>query len=114
MRRCLGDITFLEAYNKTGRILNITVTSGDKNEDSHRVLNHFNSPDILIWSAVVASCALPIGYEGGLLVVKDHTTGSTVSFPDSKQHLDGSVAADLPREKVGEFFNCNYFHSCSG
>lgn len=56
-----GDLTFQEAYDKTGWILNITVT-GIGDHESYRVLNYLTSPNVLIWSAAVASCGIPYVY----------------------------------------------------
>jgi TAG lipase/lysophosphatidylethanolamine acyltransferase len=49
----LGDITFLEAFEKTGMILNIVVSSS-KNEIP-RVLNYLTSPNVVCCSNVVDS-----------------------------------------------------------
>ena len=54
----MGDMTFEEAYKKTGRILNITVTSSIKHGEAI-TLNYITSPNVVIWSAVVASSAIP-------------------------------------------------------
>ena len=57
----IGDITFQEAFDKTGWILNITVT-GIGDHENYRVLNYLTSPNVLIWSAAVASCSIPYVY----------------------------------------------------
>jgi TAG lipase/steryl ester hydrolase/phospholipase A2/LPA acyltransferase len=47
MRKNLGgDITFLEAYNKTRRILNITVSSST-NFEMPRLLNYLTAPNVV-------------------------------------------------------------------
>lgn len=51
MRDMLGDITFQESYNRTRRILNITVSSASMYE-LPRLLNYVTAPDVMIWSAV--------------------------------------------------------------
>ena len=51
MRDMLGDLTFMEAYNRTRRILNICVSSASVYE-LPRLLNYVTAPDVLIWSAV--------------------------------------------------------------
>lgn len=51
MRSLLGDITFQEAYNRTRRILNITVSSASLYE-LPRLLNYVTAPNVMIWSAV--------------------------------------------------------------
>jgi TAG lipase / steryl ester hydrolase / phospholipase A2 / LPA acyltransferase len=51
MKGWLGDITFLEAYNRTRRILNVAVSSTSMNE-LPRLLNYVSAPNVIIWSAV--------------------------------------------------------------
>ena len=54
-----GDITFGEAYEKTGRVVNISVTTRTATGSHPLLLNYLSTPSVLLWSAVVASCALP-------------------------------------------------------
>lgn len=54
LQKYLGDRTFEEAYEETGWILNISVSS-IHNKDVARLLNYVTSPNVLIWSAVSAS-----------------------------------------------------------
>lgn len=51
MKLHLGEMTFQEAYNRTRRILNITVSSASVFE-LPRLLNYVTAPNVLIWSAV--------------------------------------------------------------
>ena len=46
MRENLGDITFLEAYNKTRRILNVTISSTTLYE-MPRLLNYVTAPNVV-------------------------------------------------------------------
>jgi hypothetical protein len=50
LRAQLGDVTFLEAFQASGRILNITVSPASSC-DSAMLLNHITAPDVLVWSA---------------------------------------------------------------
>ncbi len=50
LRTQLGDVTFLEAFKASGRILNITVSPASSC-DSAMLLNHITAPDVLVWSA---------------------------------------------------------------
>lgn len=52
-----GDLTFKEAYIRTGRALNIPVFNGST---ASIILNYKTAPDVIIWSAVLASSALPL------------------------------------------------------
>lgn len=70
MRDNLGDITFQEAFDKYGYILNITVT-GTNQHDEDRLLNYLTAPNVMIWSAVSASCAIPFVYGATDLFCKD-------------------------------------------
>ena len=58
LQELLGDLTFLEAYEKTGRVLNVVVCSANADEPA-RVLNYLTAPQVLVWSAVAASSAFP-------------------------------------------------------
>ena len=107
MRDLLGDMTFLEAYNQTRRILNITVSSAERYE-SRQVLNYSTAGDVCIWSAVVASCSLPFGYRPGQLISKDPRTKLTEPWDAFTLHVDGSVEGDLPINKVSAEFNVNH------
>ena len=53
-----GDLTFKEAFTKFGWNLNITVTDFSMTKAS-RLLNYLSAPNVVIWSAVCASCAIP-------------------------------------------------------
>ena len=69
-RNNLGDITFLEAFRKSGRVLNITVKSRRKLEVP-LLLNYMTAPDVVVWSAACASCATTGIYDTCTLFVKD-------------------------------------------
>jgi TAG lipase/steryl ester hydrolase/phospholipase A2/LPA acyltransferase len=68
LRNNFGDTTFKEAYQKTGRVLNIAVSSTE-NYEIPRLLNYLTAPNVLIWSAVIASCALPFVFQPVELLV---------------------------------------------
>jgi predicted acylesterase/phospholipase RssA len=54
----VGQWTFQEAFDRTGRIINITVAPMNR-YDPPRLLNYLTAPHVCIWSAVIASCAIP-------------------------------------------------------
>jgi len=108
VRRNLGEYTFEEAYARTGRILNITVTPM-RSSDPPLLLNYLTSPHVLIWSAVCASAALPMIFAPIQLLAKD-STGKLVPYhPDGVRWVDGSIKFDIPITRVGELFNVNHF-----
>lgn len=109
-KELLGDYTFLEAYNRTGRILNVTVSSSGVH-DMPRLLNYLTSPNVLIWSAVCASCSLPLVFSSNTLMAKNPRTGEV--FPWVKTtFIDGSVDNDLPLARLAEMFDVNHFIAC--
>lgn len=57
LRDNLGDITFLEAYQKTGRVLNIYVEKVVGKRPASWVMNHLTAPNVLVYSAAARSCA---------------------------------------------------------
>ncbi|KAG0360782.1 hypothetical protein BGZ54_009389 [Gamsiella multidivaricata] len=107
----IGDVTFQEAYNRTRRILNVTVSTSATFE-MPRLLNYLTAPNVLIWSAVATSCAAPFIYNSAPLMAKDKN-GEEVQWNPSRYHwIDGSVDGDLPMNKLSELFNVNHFIVC--
>lgn len=109
MRSWLGDLTFQEAYNRTRRICNICVSSASIYE-LPRLLNYITAPNVMIWSAVAASCSVPLVFQAAPLLVKDPATGAHVPWNATAQAwIDGSVDNDLPMTRLAEMFNVNHF-----
>ncbi|GAB3042257.1 DUF3336 domain-containing protein [Acinetobacter apis] len=102
----LGDVTFAEAYQRSGLNINIAVAPYDASQ-SPRVLNKYTSPDLLVWSAVLASCAVPILFSPVELTAKKYD-GSHVPFLANTRWVDGSVRSDFPQEKMVRLYNVNY------
>lgn len=108
LRAQLGDVTFLEAFKASGRILNVTVSPASSC-DSAMLLNHITAPDVLIWSACSASCAFPLLYEPVRLQSKS-AAGHVIPAQDSDVRMcDGSLSADLPHDRLKELFNVQVF-----
>jgi TAG lipase/steryl ester hydrolase/phospholipase A2/LPA acyltransferase len=110
MRNMLGDMTFQESYNRTRRILNITVSSASLYE-LPRLLNFITAPNVMIWSAVCASCSVPFVFSAASLLAKDPRTGKEVPWNPTPNAgwIDGSVDNDLPMTRLAEIFNVNHF-----
>ncbi|CCD25316.1 triacylglycerol lipase NDAI_0E04990 [Naumovozyma dairenensis CBS 421] len=109
----LGDLTFREAYNRTGKILNITVSPASLFEQP-RLLNSLTAPNVLIWSAVCASCSLPGIFPSSPLYEKDLKTGEKKEWSGSSsvKFVDGSVDNDLPISRLSEMFNVDHIIAC--
>ncbi|KAL0142277.1 acyl transferase/acyl hydrolase/lysophospholipase [Mucor lusitanicus] len=86
LRNQYGDITFAEA-----------------------LLNHITAPDVVVWSAVILSCAVPLVYPDGYLYVKDKEGGLKQWTPTDDKYRDGSIDNDLPLKKISEMFSVNHF-----
>ena len=109
MQELLGDMTFQEAYNRTRRILNICVSSASVYE-LPRLLNYVTAPNVMIWSAVAASCSVPFLFSAAQLLVKSPITGENKPWnPTPQRWIDGSVDNDLPMTRLAEMFNVNHF-----
>lgn len=108
-------LTFQEAYELSGRIINIVVSpaSGSGNQDTLRLLNYLTAPNVLVWSAALASCAIPGIYAPVELMKKDEKTGKLSPYMEGGgapiKWEDGSVQADLPMQRLSELFNINHF-----
>ncbi|KAI4252139.1 MAG: hypothetical protein LQ352_004446 [Teloschistes flavicans] len=109
MRDLLGEMTFQESYNRTRKILNICVSSASLYE-LPRLLNYITAPNVLIWSAVAASCSVPFVFSAATILAKDPKTGHAVPWnPSPQRWIDGSVDNDLPMTRLAEMFNVNHF-----
>lgn len=112
LQKLLGNITFQEAYNRTRKILNVTVSPASIYE-SARILNYLTAPNVLIWSAVCASCSVPFIFPQYTLLAKDSTTAEIHPWsPSPLKFIDGSVDNDLPLTRLSELFNVNHFIAC--
>lgn len=112
MRENIGDITFLEAFQKTRRILNITVSSPTVYEVP-RLLNYLTAPHVLVWSAAEASCAVPGVFGSRKIMAKDPKSGHLIPWrmtaSDESRWIDGSMENDIPMQRLAELFNVNHF-----
>jgi predicted acylesterase/phospholipase RssA len=112
LRECckvnIGDFTFQEAFDRTGRILNIVVTPTSKG-DPPRLLNYLTAPHVLVWSAAVASSSLPGVFEANRLMVKDVDGTERYESAAEMKFSDGSMEQDLPMQQLSEMFNVNHF-----
>ncbi|WP_273776833.1 DUF3336 domain-containing protein [Acinetobacter sp. GSS19] len=102
----LGDLSFEEAYKRSGLHVNIAVAPYDSVHDA-RILNKFTSPNLLVWSAVLASCAVPILFPPVRLTSKRYD-GVHTPYMANTRWVDGSVRSDFPQEKMARLYNINY------
>jgi TAG lipase/steryl ester hydrolase/phospholipase A2/LPA acyltransferase len=108
LRTNIGNFTFQEAFDRTGRILNIIVTPNNTS-DPPRLLNYLTAPHVMVWSAAVASSSLPGVFEANKLTVKDADGTERYESAEPTHFSDGSMEADLPMAQLSEMFNVNHF-----
>ncbi|TDH72697.1 uncharacterized protein CCR75_006043 [Bremia lactucae] len=108
LRGAMGDYTFREAYDRTGRIVNVTVTPMNA-DDYPQLLNYLTAPNVIIWSASLASCAIPNIYRPVELLAKDENGNIVLYYREGLKWSDGSIECDLPMDRLSELFNVNQF-----
>ena len=117
IRELIGTSTFQEAFDKTSKIINITVAPLN-DYDSPRLLNYLTAPHVCVWSAVVSSCSIPGIFDSSPLVVKTSSssyeyeniwTRSSLQNVQQQNYSDGSIENDLPMKQLSELFNVNHF-----
>ncbi|RBR20777.1 uncharacterized protein FIESC28_05130 [Fusarium coffeatum] len=116
VRANVGDLTFEEAYNRSKRVLNITVaTEGQGGVPT--LLNYLTAPNVLIWTAAVASNASSpslYGHRKTTMLCKD-AHGNIVPWApantiDFRHWTHTSYSdRDSPLRRIAELFNVNHF-----
>ncbi|KAH8105837.1 patatin-domain-containing protein [Cristinia sonorae] len=101
-----GSMTFKEAYMRTGRILNISVIPADRHSPT-KLLNYMTAPDTLIWTAVLASAAVP-GILNPVVLMQKLKDGSIVPWSWGSKWKDGSLRVDIPVQSLNLYFNVTH------
>ena len=105
--RLVPDMTFQEAYEKTGRQISITVAPAEPHQRS-RLLNAITSPNVYIRSAVMASCAVPGVFPPVMLMAKN-VHGEAQPYLPTRKWVDGSIADDLPAKRLSRLYSTNHY-----
>ena len=106
LKQNLGDYTFEEAFARTGRHINIAVAPFEGRQ-SPRVMNELTSPYLYMWSAALASCAVPVLFPPVRLTAKN-SSGENRPYMSPLRWVDGSMRSDFPRERITRLYNVNY------
>jgi TAG lipase/steryl ester hydrolase/phospholipase A2/LPA acyltransferase len=101
----VGSTTFGEAYQRSGRILNISV-SPTRTHQKPRILNYLTAPNVLVEYAAQASCAVPLLFAPVALQAR-HANGQQIPYMSTETWIDGTVHGDLPRERLARLHNVN-------
>lgn len=110
LRENLGEYTFKEAFEKTGRHASVVVAPYESTYKP-RIMNELTSPDLLMWSASLASCAVPLLFPPVRLTTK-RKDGRYTPYMEQTRWVDGSVRSDFPQEKMSRLYNINYSIAC--
>ncbi len=105
----IPDMTFAEAFETSGRAINITVSPRDLHQQP-RLLNAVTSPNVLIREAVLASCAVPGVFPPVTLAARS-IDGERKPYVPSRQWVDGSMTDDLPAKRLARLYGVNHFVS---
>ena len=103
----IPNLTFQEAFEKTGRKINISVSPHGLQQKS-RLLNAIASPNVLIRSALMASCAVPGVFPPTTLFAKNKD-GKVQAYLPSRKWVDGSASNDLPAKRLARLYGVNHF-----
>lgn len=107
LERLIPDLTFQEAYELTGRKLNVSVAAAEKHQRS-RLLNAITTPTVYIREALMASMAIPGIYPPVALAAKNDR-GEKQAYMPSRRWVDGSVSDDLPAKRLTRLYGANHF-----
>ncbi|MGH8443885.1 MAG: DUF3336 domain-containing protein, partial [Solimonas sp.] len=111
LERCLaaniGDGTFVEAFERTRRIVSITVSPVQPHQQG-RLLNYLTAPHVLLRKAVLASCAVPGVFPPVQLEARDYEQ-RVVPYLPSKRWIDGTLSSDLPMLRLARLHNVNHY-----
>ncbi|KAJ5362958.1 hypothetical protein N7541_003802 [Penicillium brevicompactum] len=103
---CRGSTTFREAYERTGRILNVTCVPSDPHSPTI-LANYLTCPDCVIWSAVLASAAVP-GILNPVVLMTKKRDGTLAPYSFGHKWKDGSLRTDIPIKALNLHFNVNF------
>ncbi len=102
-----NDMTFQEAYEHTGRYINVSIAPVEKHQTS-RLLNAITSPNVYIRSAIDASASIP-GVVPAVSLYAKGADGKPKPYLPSRKWVDGSFAQDLPAKRLSRLFGVNHY-----
>ncbi|KAI4126368.1 MAG: hypothetical protein LQ347_005000 [Umbilicaria vellea] len=104
---CRGSTTFRESYERTGRILNVSCVPSDPHSPTI-LINYLTAPNCVIWSAVLASAAVPGILNPVVLMMKHPRTAVLSPYSFGHKWKDGSLRTDIPLKALNTHFNVNF------
>lgn len=108
LERMLPDVTFAEAYEISGRWINVSVAPHEQHQTS-RLLNAITSPNVYVRKAVMASCAIPGVFPAVTLEAKSVSTGERRPYLPRRKWIDGSMSQDMPVKRLSRLYGTNHY-----
>lgn len=102
-----GDHTFGEAFARTGRVVNVSV-SPTRERQKPRVLCHLNASDVTLLSAALASSAVPGAFPPAVLEQRGRD-GATRTYMGTETWIDGTFKGDVPKQRLARLHSVNHF-----
>jgi len=103
----MADLSFEEAWQHSQRSVGISVSAFEPGRPA-RLLNHLTAPNVLLHSAIQASCAVPGVFPPVTLEARNFE-GEIVPYLHSHRWVDGSLSADLPMLRLSRLHNVNHY-----
>ena len=103
----LPDYTFDDAYQSTGRHMNVSVAPAENHQKS-RLLNADTSPNVYMREAVLASTAIP-GFFPPVVLMARNDQGERQEYQGSRKWVDGSISEDLPAKRLARLYGVNHY-----
>lgn len=111
LKSCLelnvGELSFEQAFERSRRIIGVTVSPAEPHQQG-RLLNYLTAPNVMMHSAILASCAVPGVFPPVQLLARDFQ-GEVVPYLPSKRWIDGTVYSDLPMLRLARLHNVNHY-----
>ncbi|MHA7901600.1 MAG: DUF3336 domain-containing protein [Henriciella sp.] len=107
LERLLPDMTFEEAFEVSGKYINVSVAPTEQPHQKGRLLNVITSPHVYIREAVRASCAVPGVHPPCQLAAKDYDGLRKPYLPELKW-IDGAISDDLPARRLSRLYGVNH------
>jgi TAG lipase / steryl ester hydrolase / phospholipase A2 / LPA acyltransferase len=105
--RVVPDITSLEALERSGRHLNVSIAAAEKHQTS-RLLNAITTPNVYVREAVMASAAVP-GFFPPVRLAAKNDAGRRQAYMPSRRWVDGSISHDIPAKRLARVYGANHF-----
>jgi TAG lipase/steryl ester hydrolase/phospholipase A2/LPA acyltransferase len=107
IERLIPELTFQEAYEQTGRQLNVSIAAAEQHQTS-RLLNAITTPNVYVRDAIMASAAVP-GFFPPVALAAKNDRGDRQAYMPKRKWVDGSLSHDLPAKRLSRLYGVNHF-----